>query len=225
MIKTIEMQFIKVLCSGTFIAFFAACFPVKHKQTVVPLKVNQIRVQQGQTVYGLAYLYNCRSQDIIEFNRLKPPYILAIGQILTLPHDASMHAAPHNKNKTTPSFATSKGNKPKKTHQSVASSEENSARPRLMPQNGKKTSSLTALPVKAPSLEMVDDLNEEIANFQTGTRQQFVNQSRKLSVNKAPIEAGALTSLSNSKTDKNVQVPFNKKQIEKNEALIQLSAC
>ncbi|MFM2042259.1 MAG: hypothetical protein RLY86_835, partial [Pseudomonadota bacterium] len=44
-----------------------------------------IFVSRGETVYDIARRYNVPIRDLIEENRLQPPYVLAPGQALKLP--------------------------------------------------------------------------------------------------------------------------------------------
>ena len=64
----------------------------KHREnarqiTSKPLKykTSSIKVGKGDSVYGLAKKHGVSARDIIMANRLKPPYVLHVGQKLTLP--------------------------------------------------------------------------------------------------------------------------------------------
>lgn len=45
----------------------------------------EVRVQRGDTLFGIARKYNVPLRDLIEINRLKPPYRLLTGSLLSLP--------------------------------------------------------------------------------------------------------------------------------------------
>ncbi len=47
----------------------------------------RVAVKRGDTVYAISRRYGVSTRGIIDANRLRPPYKLAVGQILTLPRD------------------------------------------------------------------------------------------------------------------------------------------
>jgi murein DD-endopeptidase MepM/ murein hydrolase activator NlpD len=58
------------------------------KPNVAPLVVQPIgavRVRKGDTVYAISRRHRVAVREIIVLNRLKPPYKLAVGQVLRLP--------------------------------------------------------------------------------------------------------------------------------------------
>lgn len=59
--------------------------PIVTGSTQRALQPGEVRVQQGDTVYGLARGYGVEPQTIVELNRLAPPYDLVPGQIVRIP--------------------------------------------------------------------------------------------------------------------------------------------
>lgn len=57
----------------------------KKKESTKNRYKNQITVQSGDTLYAISQKYHIPNRDLIEFNNLKAPYILKIGQKLKLP--------------------------------------------------------------------------------------------------------------------------------------------
>ncbi len=45
----------------------------------------EVRVQRGDTLFGIARKHNVPLRDLIEANRLRPPYTLLVGSVLFLP--------------------------------------------------------------------------------------------------------------------------------------------
>lgn len=59
--------------------------PIVTGSTQRGLQPGEVRVQQGDTVYGLARGYGVEPHAIVEMNRLVPPYDLVPGQIVRIP--------------------------------------------------------------------------------------------------------------------------------------------
>ena len=55
---------------------------------------NSVRVSKGDTLYSISRRYNVPIRDIIETNRISPPYTLYVGQNLRLP-SARTHTVAH----------------------------------------------------------------------------------------------------------------------------------
>ncbi|MCS6906820.1 MAG: LysM peptidoglycan-binding domain-containing protein [Anaerolineales bacterium] len=45
-------------------------------------------VQSGDTLYGIAAKFQVKFEELVEVNKLKPPYLLAVGQVLCIPKGA-----------------------------------------------------------------------------------------------------------------------------------------
>lgn len=60
-------------------------FKQKKARLNYTTKNNQIIVKKNDTVYGIAKQNNIPIKSLIEYNKLRPPYILKIGQKLNLP--------------------------------------------------------------------------------------------------------------------------------------------
>ena len=56
-----------------------------YDEQPAPSAPGMITVGRGDTVYELAQRYNVPMREVIELNRLSPPYALAVGQRLRLP--------------------------------------------------------------------------------------------------------------------------------------------
>ena len=56
-----------------------------YNEQPTPSAPGMITVGRGDTVYELAKRYNVPMREVIELNRLSPPYELAVGQRLKLP--------------------------------------------------------------------------------------------------------------------------------------------
>ena len=56
-----------------------------YNEQPAPSAPGMITVGRGDTVYELAQRYNVPMREVIELNRLSPPYALAVGQHLKLP--------------------------------------------------------------------------------------------------------------------------------------------
>jgi len=59
----------------------------KYSSKANPFKV---RVEQGDTLYGISKKYGVGIRELIELNKLRPPYILARQQVVRLPQ-ATFH--------------------------------------------------------------------------------------------------------------------------------------
>ena len=55
---------------------------------------NSVTVKKGDTLYSISRKYNIPIRDIIETNRLSPPYTLYVGKVLRLP-SAKFHTVVH----------------------------------------------------------------------------------------------------------------------------------
>ena len=70
--------------------------PVKGKAPT--LKPKKVRVYKGDTLYSIAKANNIKVYDLAEYNKLKAPFTLKLGQTIEIPTDTT----PHNDTKQTP---------------------------------------------------------------------------------------------------------------------------
>lgn len=83
------------LVAGLLAVGVAACSPASYDvpwqvgsrahPAVLSAPPGAVVVQRGDTIYGLSRRYGVPVRDIIEANTLEPPYVLHVGQQLTLP--------------------------------------------------------------------------------------------------------------------------------------------
>ena len=57
----------------------------KARPTVVAPESGEVSVEKGDTLYSISQKYNVPLRDLVEENKLAPPYALAVGQKLKLP--------------------------------------------------------------------------------------------------------------------------------------------
>lgn len=53
----------------------------------------QVRVERGDTVYGIARTHSVPLEQFIALNNMEPPYLLQVGQVLNLPGRKTHHVA------------------------------------------------------------------------------------------------------------------------------------
>jgi len=59
--------------------------PVQTSKLATTTGKGEVRVQRGDTLFGIARNYNVPLRDLIKVNRLRPPYTLLTGLVLSLP--------------------------------------------------------------------------------------------------------------------------------------------
>lgn len=73
---------------------------IKDEAKTQPTTPKTITIKKGDTLYSIAKSENIKVSDLAEFNKLSSPYILKIGQIITIPGKEKIETAKIIKDKT-----------------------------------------------------------------------------------------------------------------------------